>query len=434
MTRLSSRLATLPLSVPFVVLLALAGALFLVIYLGHLYLPGNIPQHPDGWFASFDQGLYRKAAVAFAHLNLSNQNHFYPPLFSLLGAPFVLWWPNHAFLVPSLICLGVHLYGLVVIGERYFGRWLTYAVIAVLFVAFPKTTIEQWVIPWTSSATGALASILFVLLYRLATKANPWAIETRADHATLYGFYLAYGAVFAARPLDVVILFPVAAVVALAVLWKLGPTAKLLRICMGIGFSGSLVPALYLALNYHNFGDPFGGYFRLGQMVGFILGPQVLERAVSLWIDSNGIYPEQGQPLSTYFPLLIPALVLCVTAVVSGPIVIRMIALTSVLLIASHVAFSELSPENLFASNLTHYFKWGVPWLLLIATGQFVHYLKTRAWLPLGAALVFSVLAMSIRLDVVPLAGREARDEARGSITITLPEPRHIDVLDAIGF
>jgi hypothetical protein len=416
----------------FAVSVILLALLYWWTHWHHPSAPGGI-RGPDGWYSSWDMMLYRRAARLLTELNFGQDSVFYPPLWPWSGAPFVRWIPNYTFVIPSFVFLCIHLYAVVVIGERYFGRALTYAVTAALVLFYPKLTIDQWVIPWSSSLSGALSSILFLLLYRLATKPTPWAIEGRADYATVLGFYVAYGATFATRPFDSVVLFPLALAVAIPTLWTLWQgrdVRKLIGVCAGIAIAGLALPALYLFLNVRAFGDAFGGYFQLGAHIGFILGPQLLERAVSLWIDSNAIYPNQGGAISSYFPLLIPALVLCVGATFSAPFVIRVIAGTAVLLIAAHVAFADLSPENLFPGNLMHYFKWAIPWLALIAAGTLLHYIRTRARLPLGAAVVASALIMSIRIDVIPIPVRETRDDTSGTFTLSADDAKRVYIVD----
>jgi hypothetical protein len=391
--------------------------------------PGAYPPNPDGWFVSWDQMNYRKSAQAFTELDFKNRRHFYPPLFPWLGAPFVRWIPNYTFLIPSLLCLFVYLYGVAKIGERYFGRVVTYGSLAVIFLLFPRLSIDQWVIPWTSSLVAALSSVLFLLFVRLATKPDPWAIETRADHAALYGFYLAYGAVFATRPLDVVILFPLAVIVAVGVLWRLGVTAKAVGICLGIGAAGWIFPAIFMSVNYASFDDPFGGYMAFARAgTSFVLGVETFERFVSLWIDADGIYPGSGPSLSRYFPLLIPALLLCIIAVFRAPFVVRVIAALTVLQITVYVTFDDLSPANLFASNLTHYFKWATPWLAMIAVWQCIAFIKARSWVPLAAVAVLSISISAIRLDVVPIEATPS--QTGGTITVSTPHAQRIDVLD----
>jgi hypothetical protein len=384
-------------------LLVAAFIAYTVTYLLHSHMPANMP--PDGWFAAWDQGQYRKAALNVTQWRFDNTTTFYPPLFPWLGAPFVRWIPDHAYFVPSFICLAIYLAGLATIGARYFGRVSTYGVLVVMFAAFPKLTIEQWVIPWTSSGVGALTSILFLLFDR-----------ERLDRRTVAAFFLSYGAVFATRPLDVVPLFPLAVAMAWRTLLPL--RRETLRLIPIITLCGLAFPALYLGLNWRVEGDPFGGYIRISRGLGLTASPQhVIANLLAI----------QG-----YCALFFPALAFCAVSLFRAPTTIRLIAAAVLINIIAYTAYTDLTPQNIYASNMVHYFKWAMPWLALIAVGQLADWIRRGAWSPIWATALASVLLLSIRFELAPVRSAEARF-AKDTVAFTDAAPLRLDAIDVVG-
>jgi hypothetical protein len=376
--------------------------------------------------------MYRKAAQAVSELNFRSTDNFYPPLFPWLGTPFVRWIPNHTYFIPSFLCLIVHLFGIAYIGDRWFGKLATIGTLAFLLLAFPKIWLEQWVIPWTSSGVGALSSILFLLYFRFEHR-NKWYVDNYKDWLAYAGFFLAYGAIFATRPLDVFPFLPLVAFFGFRMLLNTHSPGHAIALSCATLLSGLVFPAMYLLLNYHAFGKPFGGYIGVAGGVGFIVGPQLLERAVSLWIDSAGIYGESVHSIGGYFPVFIPALLLCAASIAGGPLFTRLVALAVVVQFTIYVAFADLTPENMFPNNVVHYFKWAIPWLLLIALGKLMAWIAERRWVPILIWCGLSVCLMSIHISIIPIATKDQGDEAAGSISLDLEQPTSIDIIDAVG-
>ena len=63
----------------------IAGAIYLAQYASWMSYWGGIPLWRD-WA---DQGRYLASAKAFASLDFDPAQHFYPPLYALVAAPFV---------------------------------------------------------------------------------------------------------------------------------------------------------------------------------------------------------------------------------------------------------------------------------------------------------------------------------------------------------
>src|SRR5436853_7373385 len=84
----------------FAIVVLLATACYIAGYLSSPWMPLHAADGL-GWFSS-DAGKYRAAARALTEFDFRS---FYPPLFPWLGAPFVRWWPDHTYVVPSLLCL-----------------------------------------------------------------------------------------------------------------------------------------------------------------------------------------------------------------------------------------------------------------------------------------------------------------------------------------
>ena len=142
------------------ILLWVLAALYLLVYFGHPALPGNNPAFPLGWWGWFDQGEYLKAAKAISRFDLASSNFFYPPLYPLLGAIFVVVNPMHAFAILNMACFLLFAHYFVSMAARHIGWWWASLILFLTFVSPNNIVLYIWAEPWTSSLVSAIFAFL----------------------------------------------------------------------------------------------------------------------------------------------------------------------------------------------------------------------------------------------------------------------------------
>ncbi|PSO16864.1 hypothetical protein C7G41_36225 [Bradyrhizobium sp. MOS002] len=348
--------------------------------------------------------------IAFSHLDFAGSEYFAPPLYSLLVAFTGFVVPSPFAVVDTLLFLS-YLAVMLSIGARIYGRWITVALVVLTLAAYPKLTLDQWVIPWNTSLSAALVSLLFALFFHFASRAARWNLTSSFDWTKAAIFFVAYGAIFATRPLDVVVCFPMALVFFLKVLAAnfIGASRKLSFagfswFCIIVAISGSAIPIGYLVFNHFVFGNALGGYFGAAGANGYF-PLSAFRKAVSLLLDSSA-YAETGQSLAENFW---PAIIAFPTLVVSlffAPLTVRIVSLTILLQFAIYMPYADLLPANLIRYMVVHYFKWTLPWMVLITCGQFVQWARSArgkrgGLIPVGASIGLSILLANLKV-VIP--------------------------------
>jgi hypothetical protein len=397
--------------------------------------------HSLGWWTWADQGEYLRSAQALLRLDFSPALHVYPPLYSLAGAVFLPIFPLHPFFPVNAMLLLVFVSAFAWIGGRLYGRLVALPVLIFIFWEFPSVTLQHWEIPWTSSLSAGLVSVLLAAFFWFSEKDKPWFIDRPTDWIVLVGFYLLYGAIFATRPLDVIPLFPMAFVLYAKVLLAIAhaPEAKkwknLIPISLSIAISGLCLPAVYLTFNFFVFGDAFGGYLSLAASRGYYPG-ELFQKAVSLLFDGSAIYLEQGTALIVHFWPAIIALPVVVVSTLRAPLFVRVVSVSILLHFCIYLPFRDLLPVTLFRFGNVHYFKWVLPWMTLIATGQIITWVKalwqSKAAIPeLIATFVLVTVVLNIDLsfsafETVP----DRRNNTSRTLTADLRDPARFSVFD----
>jgi hypothetical protein len=422
--------------------IATACSLVFALYaFSYVALPFRPSASNPGWWVWNDQGEYLRSAQALFKLDFSPVVHLSPPLYALTGVIFLPVLPLHPFFFVNAAFLLTFVTAFIHIGGRIYGRIITWSVLGLTLWCFFPVTLLQWEIPWTTTLTAGLVSILFSSFFRLSTKGRPWSVDRRSDYGNLVAFYLAYGAVFAARPIDVFPLFPMALVLYAKVFrtiiadqgiknWKVLLTTSSAVVAAGLFF-----PAAYLLFNLLVFGDAFGGYISLGEASGYYPA-NVFQKAISLLFDGGTIYAEGGTALKDHFWPVVIALPVLLVSMVRAPLFVRIMSLSILLHICIYVPFRALLPVNLFRFMLIHYFKWTLPWMVLIATGQIVTWLMA-GWRKMGAlpeliataALVVVALNIGLTFPSFEMMS-DRRDGTRKNLDTELLQARSFDVLD----
>ncbi len=346
--------------------------------------PHMTPTAAMGWWAWWDQGLYQRAAVAWAHGVTDPVFHWYLPGYPLLGAMFVHLTPADPFMLPDLACLIGTLWlfcGIVSCLLDISPPPLRVPMACCLFVAstvLPFRTLWSWVVPWTTTPeTLAIYGTLFGAI-RLIERAE------RRD-AFLIGF--ASVAIAGFRPADAAVVVLFVAVVTVPVLFSRRPRRLSLP---AAALCGALTPLVVLGGAYLVvWGPRLSGYLVLSNQIGF--EPRLLAlRWVTLMIDPRPLYPD-GHGFAAVFFWILPGIV----GMAATLVVVRSALRPAHLLIVGTVAadvilfliYRDLHPTGLWQFGNYHYFKWTLPLFAVYALRLVMIALKRERRRPAAIAV-----------------------------------------------
>ena len=344
--------------------------IYTLVYFHYSATPGNNPAFPLGWWGWFDQGEYIKSARAFLNLDFSPAQHLYPPLYSALGALGLVASAGHPFFFTNLLLLLFSFYCFC----RFASLSVSVRVAAVLFFAslvFNPTAFLQVVIPWTTTLSAALFSVVILSL--------TWVAEYRSGKNSmpipLWKICLAglcAGLIVPARPIDAVYTWPLCAAILLS--WYWAPASGESRtnsrykslglVCLLLSFACG--PLMFLAFNYSLSGHPGGQYFQIASSSGMHFH-DVGEKFFSLIINGERVYGEpytgllQRQPWILLFFIGIPFLFDKRVWHVSW------LAATIILWFFIYLPFGDLLPTGLWRYYNIHYFTAAFPYIALVA-------------------------------------------------------------------
>lgn len=424
---------------PFFVLLAALAAYYLVCYALSDERPGGAFL---GWRGWADQGEYLKSIRAFASGNWDPSQYLYPPLYALASAPFwpLLHW--HATLVPDLVFFLIAFGTVLAVSRRFYGSVLPVMVCVALFAFAPIMSIKQWVIPWTSSASAALASMLILFYARSEAAAEPFRLTSRRDWILFALCFLAYGALAMTRPLDTVVWLPFALALFLRTAWATVTAASgagrriLILLAIGALAAGAALVCVtgYLGFNERMFGTLFGPYAASTLGHGYF-ADRIPERLFSFLWDSGAAFAEPGHALFQRFPLFGPILAVCLVTLLTTTDLRFWIIATAFLNFLIYLPYGDLLPNGFFRYYNLHYFKWAYPWLAVIAVGQVVSWTrssfgKRRGWAPLLAAALVTLIGWALRIEPVNLTLASDLRTTDHAIAVVAPHPRQVEFID----
>ena len=389
------------------ILLWVLAVLYLFVYFGHPALPGNNPAFPLGWWGWFDQGEYLKAAKAISRFDLESSNFFYPPLYPLLGAIFVVVNPMHAFAILNMACFLLFAHYFVSMAARHTGWWWAALILLLTFVSPNNIILYVWAEPWTSS----LVSAIFAFLLFDVDKYTSGELEISKTRLIFWG--VLGGAVFLARPVDAVVITPLF----LYVVWHIwrGPAAshkyshsKALRFHK-IGtllVSGLSVVTLFFLFNFFVHGSFGGRYFAMAETNGFHLA-DVFEKLVSLFLDSGAIYNVPKDAIFAqlkWLALVVPA---AIYGLIKGGPTVRIVITCILVQVLIYAPYADLLPTGVWRFQNIHYFKWFLPYagflIFLWLNDLFVKSPSSNkrfAWL-LSLVLGSIILSINIKLKEI---------------------------------
>ena len=382
------------------------------------------------WHGFNDQGLYLKSARAYAVFNFAPDQHFYPPLYALLAAPFVWISPNEPFFPVNAACTAASVFILVELFGRIIGRAVAGA-FALAFLALPRVLPETFLLPWNST----LGMVLF-----LAALASVMTLEQRGRPSIGNSITLgaAIGLLILTRPLDAVVALVVVPFWLLAMWRALSGRELRARLSAMAGYSMAagavavLGAALLAGSNLLIYGSPNSPY--IGVSTRIFTWSGLPEKIVSLISDSATLFAEPGQMLLARFPWLTLAIAAAAICLVYGPLWLRAAVAVSVVHFAIYSSYLDLLPNGFFRFLQYHYFRWSLWLLFLMMPAAAVLAWKRfgeRAWL-LGIA----GLGLAALLACVQLASTEValaiRHEGDGLVVDLLPG-RRVQYVDIIG-
>jgi hypothetical protein len=419
-------------------ILALIAIVYIIVYFFIPGTPGNHPGvHPLGWWGWFDQGKYILSTNAFAQSDFSPDKHFYPPLYSVLGAIFLKWSSGHTFFLLNLGALIWFAYVFIKFSDLYLPRW---GGVALLFstTIFNYTLFENYVIPWTSTlATALLASGILGLVW-LTKIMN----GERDKLSGLQVFFVAtcLGLLVPTRPADAI----VGCVIGLGLLigyWCIHrrPIHLVPRpiVFILLVTTGSIIgPLLFLGFNILVFGSPLGNYLQVASSNGFYPA-DLMEKFFSIWLDGLILYGEPNSGLTERYPWLFVALAGLFWVLIRGDGALRTVAVAIIFLFVLYLPYGDLLPNGLWRFKNIHYFKWTFPFMALFAA-----LLIKEAWFAWREAkgrlststfllgIPFLLLSLHLVLDMVPVSTRKTSDQE--NILFELPSKK-IDFVDFKG-
>jgi hypothetical protein len=397
-----------------------------------------------GWLGWADQSAYQLSITAFAHGDLSSTHNFiYPPLYPLMAAPFMPLLARHAFLIEDLACFLAAFGALLAISRRLYGQVLPVLVCVALFAFAPILTIQQWVIPWTSSLAAALGTVLLLIYAGAERGPEPFRLRLRRDWTRFGLFFLAYGALAATRPLEIVVWLPLATTMFLRTAWATtvaepGAGRRAVRLAeVGLLAAGcaAVFVAFYLGFNEKVHHSLFGIYGAATLGKGYFVD-RIPERLFSFLWNSSAAFAEPGNALFERFPLFGPILALCLVTLLTVRDVRFWVVATAFLHFLIYLPYGDLLPNGFFRYYNLHYFKWAYPWLAVIAAGQALIWAraalagKWRGWAALAAAAAVTLAGWLLQLEPVNLTIAPDSLTARSIVSIAVPAPRKVEFVD----
>jgi hypothetical protein len=420
--------------------LCFLAACYLLIYFAHPALPGNNSEYPLGWWGWFDQGEYLKEAKAITRLDLAPGNYFYPPLYPLLGSVFVNVNPMHVFALINIVCFLAFAHFFIQFSRRYFGWGASVGIFLLSF--YPGNTLfEIWVEPWTTTVVAPIYAFLFWDLDRyVADKRTPGALRL--------GIWGALGGlIFATRPADAVAIGPFY----IFVFWyayrcsiyqqKINFIRQYAHRMLVMIFSGLIGVIFFLVFNLIIHGSIGGRYFSVSTQANGFHILDVVEKAVSVFLDAGPLY---GVPEDAIFSkmkwlaLFVPA---AIYGLLLGSGIVRIIILVAISQLIIYLPYSDLLPTGIWKYHNIHYFKWLFPFAAFVIVWTINDFLRKNSSVARGrvillASVVAGILLLCTRIDLVDvklqsLSAGVNRQELR--LILNLPS-EELALVDKVSF
>jgi hypothetical protein len=395
--RLVSRLNRYLDSTGFMVLF-LSGLtiLYLLAYLGHPVLPGNDLSAPIGWWGWWDQGQYLKCAAALSHGQLTPETYWYPLGYPLTGALFYRWAPQHAFLIPNLVCVLGSTVLLYKISRRLVTPVETILLLLVFIGSYFALLRIATVEPWNTIPTLFLSYLIIFLV-----------AFCQPSVKRLLAAFACVGLIFLCRPGDAPCMLAVPAIAILQLpRWK----TRMIVAATGVGLIGTFILAVML-VNHAVFGSWRTPYDRMQEEMG-VGSYSVAAKVFGLLIDGNTLFREPEAGLVRHFPwaiLVPPGIVYLLFRYKTQVLGVILSVLATYGL---YFLYDDFWPSTVYRYHGIHYLVWTIPFMLLAT-----YFSLKEAWkFKIGRWSYLSVPLLLFLVFFVHL-----RERTIGSLPTTLP-------------
>ena len=283
--------------------------------------PGNSPfDHPEGWWGWFDQGKYLLSANAIYNGDFTPDKHYYPPLYPLIGAFFLIFSTGHLYFLINILCLLWFGFVFVKFTQNYISK-KTSIVIFLLTSIINQHILENYTIPWTSTLSSALlASGLFTLIHLKSNKTSP-------DFRIVIFGVVCLSLIIPTRPVDTIAAF-LFGIAILFLLYRHRESPYNLKIELPILIIASCIgPIIFITFNLLIFNNIIGGYLIYNSGNGFYFA-DIPEKFISIFINSYSLYGEKTAALFKNIYWLPFSLVCIIWALFYKDILIKTLALS----------------------------------------------------------------------------------------------------------
>lgn len=373
-------------------------AIYVALYLASPVLPGNHPQHPEGWWEWWDQSAYLRSARALASLDFSPDSHWYPFGYGLLAAPFVPLMPTHPFFIVDAAALLCSLHYFAKIGNLFgVGKYVCLSLFVLAF-ATDKVILGTIIVPWNTTAT--MFYVIAALYYSIA--------DRRPGYFEFVVIGVCFVATAATRPGDVVMFLPIGAALSSRILRSgdirsfVGPAGA------GVAVAGALVCA-YVWLHLRVYGRAPSQYMVNSAAMGFD-ARYLVEKLYAILIDPVPLYDEGRGVMQNlpWFVLSVPTLLFGAARWGWRWIVAASVAAVNVLF---YTAYVDLIPHNMWMYMVVHYFNVTLPILALAAWGTIEACFTRQRFIPIVAVVIAAMFSVKFEYIDDSVAEIEVRDE-----------------------
>ncbi len=377
-----------PQSFYLVVLSALLATRYFRVHARNPLAPGfAAPAH--AWFGWSDQGLYYRAARAWAAGNLDSASHHYPAGYALLGALFVPFFPDQPFFLVDVLCWTSALWLFAALAAALWpaaaGMRAVGGTVFFLATVMDRPAFYTWETPWTStpSATLTLAALLAALRYSQAP---------RLRHAVAAAFLS--GSVILFRPTDWAFAAGAVGLFLLATTWQHTDRRPLRQLIPATGLAFLAGPVLLAITHLATHGLTLGAYMQFSRMVGFEWRLLPL-RFVTVLLNPRPLFPK-GAGLAQVYWWILPGMAGIAACLIAEPrrrLQHALVGGGAVAFVCLYLCYRDLHPTGLFYFANQHYFKWTIPVFALYALALLQLVVWRRRYLAGSAGLMLMLAA-----------------------------------------
>ena len=311
------------------------------------------------WYGWWDQAKYLDAANAFWRLDFSTKNHWYPPGYSLIAAPFIAIFPKDPFVIVDAICLLGQFYAIQRIAIHIGLPRIIGIYVFLITISIDSFLLRHFALPWTTTPTGTLILLSYVLCTFSPSNRN-----------CLF-FGAVAGLVLIIKPIDGIGLISPS----IYFICCIGMTdcqsfslSQFLQRTLFITCSFFPLALMTIFLHWKIYGWHLSDYEAMTTAGPVFLGNQLAAKIYSIFVDPSVLYGTFHNPVGLFkkFPYVAMGFVGMISASRKklSYFVISSSCLTYILLYSSYYDFT---PHNMWHFNTFHYFIWTFPLFGLFA-------------------------------------------------------------------